>query len=159
LFLHYSKDRRPTRIFASIGDSVRLPCGTSYINSCSSVTWSIVKDGFHNQLELSGKVKADGPNSGRASRLKVGHDCSLHIQTLEIDDGRVYTCEDGATSASVSLQLLNSMLPFMINLHCPSLYTLFLSECCHHYLHFFYQLLWQQTPIQHQRWISSSNAT
>ncbi|XP_035620802.2 uncharacterized protein LOC118377980 isoform X2 [Oncorhynchus keta] len=106
-----SSDRRPTRIFASIGDSVRLPCGTSYINSCSSVTWSIVKDGFPNQLELSGKVKADGPNSGRASRLKVGHDCSLHIQTLEIDDGRVYTCGDGATSSSVSLQLLNSLVP------------------------------------------------
>lgn len=114
-----------------------LPCGTSYINSCSSVTWSIVKDGFPNQLELSGKVKTDGPNSGRASRLKVGHDCSLHIQPLEIDDGRLYTCEDGDTSSSVSLQLLNSMLPFMINLNCPSLYTLFLSECCHHYSHFF----------------------
>lgn len=75
-----------------------------------------MKDGFHNQLVLSGKVKADGPNSGRASRLKVEHDCSLHIQPLEIDDGRVYTCEDGATSSSVSLQLLNSMLTFMINL-------------------------------------------
>lgn len=78
-----------------------------------------MKDGFHNQLVLSGKVKADGPNSGRASRLKVEHDCSLHIQPLEIDDGRVYTCEDGATSSSVSLQLLNSMLTFMINLNCP----------------------------------------
>ncbi|XP_036821661.1 uncharacterized protein LOC110506689 isoform X2 [Oncorhynchus mykiss] len=106
-----SSDHRPTRIFASIGDSVSLPCGTSYINSCSSVTWSIVKDGFPNQLELSGKVKADGPNSGRASRLKVGHDCSLHIQPLEIDDGRLYTCEDGDTSSSVSLQLLNSLVP------------------------------------------------
>ncbi|XP_031667849.1 uncharacterized protein LOC109905451 [Oncorhynchus kisutch] len=103
-----SSDRRLTRIFASIGDSVRLPCGTSYINSCSSVTWSVVKDGFDNQLELSGKVKADGPNSG--SRLKVGQDCSLHIQPLEIDDGRVYTCGDGATSSSVSLQLLNITL-------------------------------------------------
>ncbi|XP_036793176.1 uncharacterized protein LOC118937651 [Oncorhynchus mykiss] len=106
-----SSDHRPTRIFASIGDSVSLPCGTSYINSCSSVTWSIVKDGFPNQLELSGKVKTDGPNSGRASRLKVGHDCSLHIQPLEIDDGRLYTCEDGDTSSSVSLQLLNSLVP------------------------------------------------
>ncbi|XP_045553332.1 uncharacterized protein isoform X2 [Salmo salar] len=105
-----SSDHRPTRIFASVGDSVCLPCGTSNINSCSSVTWSIVKDGFHNQLVLSGKVKADGPNSGRASRLKVEHDCSLHIQPLEIDDGRVYTCEDGATSSSVSLQLLNITL-------------------------------------------------
>ncbi|XP_064802880.1 uncharacterized protein LOC135520932 [Oncorhynchus masou masou] len=71
---------------------------------------SSVKDGFRNQLELSGKVKADGPNSGRSSRLKVGHDCSLHIQPLEIDDGRVYTCGDGATSSSVSLQLLNITL-------------------------------------------------
>ncbi|XP_041725333.1 uncharacterized protein LOC121555561 isoform X2 [Coregonus clupeaformis] len=104
-----SSDHRPTRMFASIRDSVHLPCGTSYINSCSSVTWSMEENGFPIQLVLSGKVDVKGPKPGRASRLKVGHDCSLQIQPLEIDDGRVYTCEDGATSSRVSLHLLNSV--------------------------------------------------
>ncbi|CAB1334792.1 unnamed protein product, partial [Coregonus sp. 'balchen'] len=97
-------------MFASIRDSVHLPCGTSYINSCSSVTWSMEENGFPIQLVLSGKVDVKGPKPGRASRLKVGHDCSLQIQPLEIDDGRVYTCEDGATSSRVSLHLLNITL-------------------------------------------------
>lgn len=97
-------------IFASVGDIISLPCGIPSIKSCSSVNWNMSGQfGSVTQEVRAGMVTSENP------RLRVGKDCSLQINHLEIDNARPYVCYDGAFNSSISLEVLQSMLfsPFL----------------------------------------------
>lgn len=98
----------PTSMLASVGDSVSLPCGSTSTKSCSSVNWAMQEGraGKSYPLVKSGIVIMQE----RASRLKVGKNCSLQIHHLDLKDGVVYICEDGKTKSNVSLELLSITL-------------------------------------------------
>ncbi|XP_076016745.1 uncharacterized protein LOC143008745 isoform X4 [Genypterus blacodes] len=94
-------------MFASLGDSITLPC---VIPSCSSIDWNMI-----GQHGLVTRVVVAG-------RLSLVKHCSLHINHLEIDDARDYTCHSGTFNSSVSVQILEisqtSTEKAKIELHC-----------------------------------------
>ncbi|XP_054869710.1 uncharacterized protein LOC129349682 isoform X2 [Amphiprion ocellaris] len=81
------------------GDSVALPCGIPSITSCSSINWN----SGGNFASVTEVVK-----SGRVINHRYGllRDCSLEITHLELNDARLYSCDDGTLNSSVSLQVL-----------------------------------------------------
>ncbi|XP_078109289.1 uncharacterized protein LOC144519765 [Sander vitreus] len=115
--------------FAILGDTITLPCGTSFIKSCTSVNWTIA-DEVGLEVVKAGRVTA--PYALRFGLLK---DCSLEINHLVLDDAHLYSCHSRAFNSSVSLQILEvteSPTPVngTIELHCYlNIYRGFVSNC------------------------------
>ncbi|KAI1886087.1 hypothetical protein AGOR_G00210410 [Albula goreensis] len=92
-----------SKVYSSPGASVALPCGTRVHGPCSKISWKYKeKFFFFRDLVESGKVI-----DMKMGRLRMGADCSLHISDVSFMDGGQYMCNDGATSANTTLQLLN----------------------------------------------------
>ncbi|XP_074539359.1 uncharacterized protein LOC141800594 [Halichoeres trimaculatus] len=86
-------------MFASLGESVTLPCGVPSITSCSSVSW--------NRPETLTKVVKEGLVTEEfAPRFSLLQDCSLKINHLELRDAHPYSCESGGLTSGVSLSIL-----------------------------------------------------
>ncbi|XP_034030932.1 uncharacterized protein LOC117514531 isoform X2 [Thalassophryne amazonica] len=101
-------------VFASLGNSVTLPCGRRPIKSCSSVEW------YYADLFAPPTTVTRGGISPRFSLLK---DCSLQINHLKLDDARHYICVKSASNSSVSLEVLQitqreASPNCIIELHC-----------------------------------------
>ncbi|XP_061087177.1 uncharacterized protein LOC133121729 [Conger conger] len=99
--------------YSSVGDTARLPCSHSGSFECSSIMW-----GFNNQTSKStielvtdGKVKKE--HEKEPGKLKVGSDCSLHINNLTTADTGHYFCrlyhneEDYEDAPHICLSLLS----------------------------------------------------
>ncbi|KAK7886650.1 hypothetical protein WMY93_026271 [Mugilogobius chulae] len=84
-------------MFATLGDSVTLPCHVSHGSRCSSISW-ISTDPFFGIVK-NGQVKA--PN------MTFLTDCSLHINYMDSKKATIYTCYNDETNASADLQFLN----------------------------------------------------
>ncbi|XP_046891145.1 uncharacterized protein LOC124477414 isoform X2 [Hypomesus transpacificus] len=93
-----------TTMFASVGGSISLPCGSTSPTYCSSVNWKMKEgqSGIPKFVVKSGKIT----NQEQASRLTVAQDCSLQIHHLNMSDGVLYICEDTETRSEISLELL-----------------------------------------------------
>uniref|UniRef100_UPI003AAE07D3 uncharacterized protein n=1 Tax=Centroberyx gerrardi TaxID=166262 RepID=UPI003AAE07D3 len=120
-------------MFASLGDSISLPCGIPSIKSCSSVNWNMAGD------SVTQVVKA---GMGTAPRYRtVAKNCFLHIDHLGLDDARRYTCDDGTFNSSVSLEILlvtqqSAADKEKIELHCSlNLYKGLVPSCNHSGIH------------------------
>lgn len=96
-----------TTMFASVGGSISLPCGSTSPTYCSSVNWKMKEgqSGIPKFVVKSGKIT----NQEQASRLTVAQDCSLQIHHLNMSDGVLYICEDTETRSEISLELLKGM--------------------------------------------------
>ncbi|XP_068179737.1 uncharacterized protein [Antennarius striatus] len=104
-------------MFAVAGDDVSLPCEIPSITSCSSVNW-IMAGEFGSIIEVVKAGRVEAPNT-----ISLQKDCSLVVNHLELNDARLYTCDSGAFSASISLQILElteSLIPMdgTIELQC-----------------------------------------
>ena len=91
--------------FASAGDSITLPCGIRDLKPCSNINWDMTGiSGLSEQVVRAGKVTVDDRS------VTVDKNCSLHINHVELNHARHYTCDDGARKSSVSLEVLQSKL-------------------------------------------------
>lgn len=117
-------------IFALLGDDVTLPCGIPFINSCSSINWSMAGE-FGSVSEVVEAGKITPPNNLRLGLLK---DCSLKINQLVHNDARIYFCGSGELRSNVSLHILESecfvlfSLTFLTNLLTVSRDFLFINQ-------------------------------
>ncbi|XP_034552803.1 uncharacterized protein LOC117822273 isoform X3 [Notolabrus celidotus] len=103
-------------MFASLGDSVTLPCGVPSITSRSSVSWTWPET-------VTEVVKAGQVTELYVPRFNLLQDYSLQIHHVELNDAQLYSCESGGLSSRVSLHVLqidkeNTPSADMLELHC-----------------------------------------
>ena len=87
------------------GDSVTLPCRLPSARLCSQLHWnaSIEHRRIYREVARGGVVTATLPPWAR-----LGANCSLHIDRLELASAGMYVCGDGQSTAAVSLEVLQS---------------------------------------------------
>ena len=97
-----------------LGDSVALPCLLPSAGPCSERHWNM-SNGRGSSMEVA---RAGVVTAACSPALRLGADCSLHIDRLKQDSAQTYVCGDGRSSASLSLEILQSKrLDLLSNSH------------------------------------------
>ncbi|XP_064183601.1 uncharacterized protein LOC135250788 isoform X3 [Anguilla rostrata] len=100
-------------VYSSVGELVSLPCNLHGSFNCSSITWIWSSHRSQDTIELVGHGVVNAENQKIARRLRVGTNCSLHINNLTTADAGRYDCQlyhntnHFTDSSVINLSLLN----------------------------------------------------
>ncbi|XP_035281865.1 uncharacterized protein LOC118231765 isoform X2 [Anguilla anguilla] len=79
-------------VYSSVGELVSLPCNLHGSFNCSSITWNWNSVGSPGTTELVAHGVVTANDQQIARKLRVGSNCSLHINNLTTADAGGYTC-------------------------------------------------------------------
>ncbi|KAL2082042.1 hypothetical protein ACEWY4_021860 [Coilia grayii] len=82
-----------TALYFKERDDVRIPCGNTNYETCSSTTWLFARPGHSEAVEVVNHGMLTSEGSKRADRLKLESDCSLKITKVTTLDAGEYTCQ------------------------------------------------------------------
>ncbi|XP_035281836.1 uncharacterized protein LOC118231755 isoform X2 [Anguilla anguilla] len=100
-------------VYSSVGELVSLPCNLHGSFNCYSITWNWNSVGSPKTTELVSHGVVIANDQQIARKLRMGSNCSLHINNLTTADAGGYTCRqyhntNNYTDASViKLSILN----------------------------------------------------
>ncbi|XP_064183511.1 titin-like isoform X3 [Anguilla rostrata] len=100
-------------VYSSVGELVSLPCNLHGSFNCYSITWNWNSGRSEGSIELVTLGEVNAENQQIARRLRVGTNCSLHINNLTTADAGQYDCQlyhnrnHFTDSSVINLSLLN----------------------------------------------------